>query len=115
MTKKNIRTAKRWAFPIVAAAFAILQITKGETLLALWVSLAGAFNWVANVLEERCEDLENDVEELIKANRDNGKTFDEIITANHDLAEALRQKDGEIAELYQEINRLRDELKKQTT
>lgn len=93
MTKKSIRTAKRWAFPIVAAAFAILQISKGEILLALWVSMAGAFNWVASVLEERCEDLEDEVEELIQANRDNAKIIDEIITANHDLAEKLKEKE----------------------
>lgn len=108
MTKKNIRTAKRWAFPIVAAAFAILQITQGEILLALWVSMAGAFNWVANVLEERCEDLEDDVENLIKANHDNAKTLDEIITANHDLAEALEKEQAKNAELQEEINRLKN-------
>lgn len=107
MTKKNIRTAKIWAFPIVAAAFAILQIIKGEFLLALWVSMAGAFNWVASVLEERCEDLENDVENLIKANHDNVKTIDEIITANHDLAEELRNAAKEIAELEEEIIKLK--------
>lgn len=107
MTKKNIRTAKRWAFPIVAAAFAILQITKGETLLALWVLMAGAFNWAANVFEERCEDLENDVEKLIQANRDNAKTFDEIITANHDIAEELKKEPVKNAELQEEINKLK--------
>lgn len=93
MTKKNIRTAKRWAFPIVAGAFAILQITKGEILLALWVSMAGAFNWVANVVEERCEDLENDVENLIKA--------------NHDIAEALKTEQAKNAELQEEITKLK--------
>lgn len=93
MTKKNIRTAKRWAFPIVAGAFAILQITKGEILLALWVSMAGAFNWVANVVEERCEDLENDVENLIKA--------------NHDIAEALETELAKNAELQEEITKLK--------
>ena len=92
----------------MAAAFAILQIIKGEILLALWVSMAGAFNWVASVFEERCEDLENDVEELIKANRDNAKTFDEIITANHDLAEALKEEQAKNAELQEEINRLKN-------
>lgn len=107
MTKKNIRTAKRWAFPIVAAALAILQITKGEILLALWVSLAGAFNWVANVFEERCEDLEDDVENLIKANHDNAKVVDEIITANHDLAEALKEEQAKNAELQEEIIKLK--------
>ncbi len=107
MTKKNIRTAKIWAFSIVAAAFAILQIIKGEFLLALWVSMAGAFNWVASVLEERCKDLENDVENLIKANHDNAKTIDEIITANHDLAEALKKEQAKNAELQEEINKLK--------
>lgn len=111
MTKKNIRTAKRWAFPIVAAAFAILQIIKGEILLALWASMAGAFDWVANVLEERCEDLEADAKELIQANRDNAKVVDEIITANHDLAEALRQKDAEISQLLNEIETLKNKLR----
>lgn len=111
MTKKNIRTAKRWAFPIVAAAFAILQLTKGEVLLALWVSMAGAFNWTASVLEERCEDLENDVEKLIQANHDNAKTVDEVITANHDLAEALRQKDAETSQLLNEIETLKNKLR----
>lgn len=93
MTKKNIRTAKRWAFPIVAGAFAILQITKGEILLALWVSMAGTFNWIANVVEERCEDLENDVENLIKA--------------NHDIAEALKKEQAKNAELQEEITKLK--------
>lgn len=111
MTKKNIRTAKRWAFPIVAAAFAILQITKGEILLALWVSMAGVFHWAATVSEERCEDLEDEVEKLAQANRDNAKTFDEIITANHDLAEALRQKDAETSQLLNEIETLKNKLR----
>lgn len=87
----------------MAGAFAILQFTKGEILLALWVSMAGAFNWVANVLEERCEDLENDVENLIKANHDNAKTIDEIITANHDIAEALKKEQAKNAELQEEL------------
>lgn len=108
MTKKNIRTAKRWAFPIVAAAFAILQIIKGDILLALWASMAGAFNWVANVLEERCEDLEADAKELIQANHDNAKVVDKIITANHDLAEALKEEQAKNAELQEEINRLKN-------
>lgn len=83
----------------MAAAFAILQITKGEILLALWASMAGVFDWVANVLEERCE-------ELIQVNRDNAKVVDEIITANHDLAEALKKEQAKNAELQEEINRL---------
>lgn len=107
MTKKNIRTAKRWAFPIVAAAFAILQIIKGEILLALWVSMAGVFNWVANVFEERCEDLEDDVENLIKANHGNAKVINEIVDANHDLAEELRNAAKEIAKLEEEIIKLK--------
>lgn len=108
MTKKNIRTAKRWAFPIVAAAFAILQIIKGEILLALWASMAGAFDWVANVLEERCEDLEADVKEQIQVNRNLVKTVDEILTAKHDLAEALKEEQAKNAELQGEINRLKN-------
>ena len=108
MTKKYIRIAKRWAFPIVAAALAILQFTKGEILLALWVSMAGAFNLAANLFEDRCEELEYDVEELIQANHVNAKTFDEIITANHDLAEALKTEQAKNAELQDEINRLKN-------
>lgn len=108
MTKKNIRIAKRWAFPIVAAAFAILQIIKGEFLLALWVLMAGAFNWAANAFEECCEDLDNVVEDLIKANHDNAKVFDEIITANHDFAEALKKEQAKNAKLQDEINRLKN-------
>ena len=107
MTKKNIRTAKRWAFPIVAGALAILQVTKGEMLLALWVALAAVFHYVASCFEDRCEDLETDVEELIKANRDNAKTFDEVITANHDLAEALKKEQAKNAELQEEIIKLK--------
>lgn len=91
----------------MAAALAILHIIKGEILLALWVSMAGVFDWAANVLEERCEDLENDVENLIKANHDNCKTIDEIITANHDIAEALKKEQAKNAELQEEINKLK--------
>lgn len=108
-TKMNIRTAKRWAFPIVAGAFAILQVTKGETRLALWVALAAVFHYVASYFEDRCEDLESDVEDLIKANHDNAKTFDEIITANHDIAEALKKEQAKNAELQEEIDRLKKE------
>lgn len=93
MTKKNIRTAKRWAFPIVAGAFAILQIIKGEILLALWVALATVFHYVASCFEDRCEDLESDVEELIKA--------------NHDIAEELKKEQAKNAELQEEIIKLR--------
>lgn len=107
-TKKNIRIAKKWAYPIVIGAYAILQVTKGETLLALWVVLAAVFQYVAYCFEDRCEDLENDVEELIKANHDNAKTFDEIITANHDIAEALKKEQAKNAELQEEINRLKN-------
>lgn len=106
-TKKNIRTAKRWAFPIVAGAFAILQVTKGEILLSLWVVMAAVFDYVASCFEDRCKDLENDVEKLIKANRDNAKTFDEIITANHDIAEELKKEQAKNAELQEEINKLK--------
>ena len=106
-TKKNIRTAKRWAFPIVAGAFAILQVTKGETLLALWVVLAAVFNYVASYFEDQCEDLENDVDNLIKVNHDNAKTIDEIITANHDIAEALKKEQAKNAELQEEIIKLK--------
>jgi hypothetical protein len=91
----------------VAVAFAILQIVKGEILMALWVSMAGAINWVSNVLEERCEDLEADTKELIQVNRDNAKVVDEIITANHDLAEALKKEQAKNAELQEEIIRLK--------
>lgn len=107
MTKKNIRTAKRWAFPIAAGAFAGLQVTKGEILLALWVALAAVFHYVASCFEDRCEDLEKDREDLITANRDNAKTFEEIITANHDLAEELKKEQAKNAELQEEINRLK--------
>ena len=106
-TKKNIRTAKRWAFPIVTGAFAILQATKGETLLALWVALAAVFHYAASCFEDRCEDLESDVEDLIEANRDNAKTFDEVITANHDIAEELKKEQAKNAELQEEIIKLK--------
>jgi uncharacterized protein YlxW (UPF0749 family) len=92
-TKKNIRTAKRWAFPIVAGAFAILQVTKGEILLALWVVMAAVFHYVASCFEDRCEDLEKDREYFI--------------TANHDLAEALKKEQAKNAELQEEINKLK--------
>lgn len=93
MTKTNIRTAKRWAFPIVAGAFAGLQVTKGEILLALWVALAAVFHHVASCFEDRCEDLEKDREYFI--------------TANHDLAEELKKEQAKNAELQEEINRLK--------
>ena len=90
MTKNNIRTAKRWAFPIAAAAFAILQLTKMEVLLALWVSMAGAFSWVASVLEERCEDL---------------------IQINSDYFKALKKERAKNAELQEEIETLKNKLR----
>ena len=108
MTKKNIRTAKRWAFPIAAGVVFILQASKGEVLLCIWVLLAAAFHWVSNAYEDHCEDLEAEVDQLIQANRDNAKTFDEIITANHDLAEELRKEQAKNAELQEEINRLKN-------
>lgn len=104
MTKKNIRTAKRWAFPIVAAAFAILQLAKGEVLLALWVSVAAVFHWAATLSEEHCEDL-------IQINSGYAKTIDEVMTANHDLAEALKKEQAKNAELQEEIETLKNKLR----
>ncbi len=88
MTKKNIRTAKRWAFPITVAAFVILQIIiKGDCLATLWALTAAAFHLIACFFEETCDDL---------------------LQANRDLAEALKEEQAKNAELQEEINRLKN-------
>ena len=55
---------------------------------------------------DRVEELESAIEDLIKANHDNAKTFDEIITVNHDIAEELKKEQAKNAELQEEIKRL---------
>lgn len=110
MTKKNIRTAGKWAFIICAASVAILNTIKGDLDGIIWPLLAAAFSWAAHTFEEWGEDLEQTAEELIQANRDNAKIVDEIITANHDLAEALKKEQAKNAELQEEISIMRTAL-----
>ena len=100
MTKKNIRIAKRWAFPIAATAVAVLYVIQGNYPAALWALMAAAFHLAARFFEETCDDL-------LQANHDNAQTFDEIITAYHDIAEALKKEQAKNAELQEEIIKLK--------
>lgn len=104
MTKKNIRTASKWAFIICAASVAIICGMKGNVVGVFWPIIAAGLHYAATGYQELCD-------ELIEANRDNAKTFDEIITANNDLAEALRQKDAETSQLLNEIETLKNKLR----
>lgn len=122
--KANMRTIGKWTFTIAAAAVAILCGKEGNGVGVIWPIIAAGLHWTATGYQERCKELEDEVEELIQVNRDNAKTldeittanrniaktFDEIITANHDLAEELRKEHAKNAELQEEIDRTRSLL-----
>lgn len=100
MKEKNIRNIGKWAFTAAAALVAVISAIKGNITGIIWPIIALGLNWAACGLEDLCD-------ELIEANRDNAKTFDEIITANHDLAGALKEEQAKNAELQEEINKLK--------
>lgn len=107
MTKKNIRTADKWAFIICAASVAILNTIKGDLDGIIWPLLAAAFSWAAHTFEEWAEDLDKMVEDRDKTVEGLGETAAELIQVNHDLAEALKKEQAKTAELQEEINKLK--------
>ena len=98
--KANMRTIGKWAFTIAAAAVAIVCGMEGNGAGVIWPIIAAGLHWVATEYQELCD-------ELIEANHENAKVINEIVDANHGLAEELRNAAKEIAELEEEIIKLK--------
>lgn len=98
--KANMRAIGKWGFTIAAAVVAILCAQKGNGVGVIWPIIAAGLHWVATGYQELCD-------ELIEANHDNAKVINEIVDANHDLAQELRNAAKEIAELEEEIIKLK--------
>lgn len=98
--KANMRTIGKWAFTIAAAVVAIVCGMEGNGAGVIWPIIAAGLHWVATEYQELCD-------ELIEANHENAKVINEIVDANHDLAEELRNAAKEIAELEEEIIKLK--------
>lgn len=98
--KANMRTIGKWAFTIAAAVVAILCARKGNGVGVIWPIIATILHWAVTWYQELCD-------ELIEANHDNAKVINEIVDANHDLAQELRNAAKEIAELEEEIIKLK--------
>lgn len=98
--KANMRTIGKWATTIVAAAVAIMCGMEGNGVGVIWPIIAAGFHWIATDYQELCD-------ELIEANHENAKVINEIVDANHDLAQELRNAAKEIAELEEEIIKLK--------
>ena len=98
--KANMSTIGKWATTIAAAAVAILCGMDGNVVGVIWPIIAAGLHWIATDYQELCD-------ALIEVNHGHAKTIDEIITANHDLAQELRNAAKEIAKLEEEINRLK--------
>lgn len=98
--KANMRTIGKWAFTIAAAAVAIMCGMEGNGVGVIWPIIAAGLHWVATEYQELCD-------ELIEANHENAKVINEIVDANHGLAEELRNAAKEIAELEEEIIKLK--------
>lgn len=89
-----------WCFVVCALIVFISEAYAGNIICCLWIILAAVGYFFSDLFNEYSDDL---VDICLT-----------LIAEGENMSEALQHKDGEIAELYQEINRLRDELKKQT-
>ena len=90
-----------WIFLACAFTAFVIEAYIGNPICCLWIILAAVGYFFASLFKEYADDFRD----LCVA----------LVEEKEKMLETLQHKDGEIAELYQEINRLRDELKKQTT
>lgn len=100
MKEKNIKTIGKWVFTAAAALVTVISAIEGNVIGIIWPIISVVLNWAVYEFLELCDDL-------IKVNDQASELIDEIVTANHDLAEALKQKDAEITALQEEINKLK--------
>lgn len=87
-----------WCFLVCALVVFVSEAHQGNPICCLWIILAAVGYFFADLFKEYTDDFCD----LCVA----------LIEEKENTEEILKQKDGEISELYQEINRLRDELKK---
>lgn len=87
-----------WFFLVCALIVFVNEAYNGNAICCLWVILAAVGYFFSDLFMEYLDDFCDLCVVLIEE--------------KEKMSETLQHKDGEIAELYQEINRLRDELKK---
>lgn len=95
---KHLRKVAGWTFMICAAAAAVLMCINGHFAYACWPIIAALFYWTTDTFETLSEDAIG---------------YGGAMTAeNLELSSKLCDAEIKILELQEEINRLRDELKK---
>ena len=87
-----------WGFMACALIVFVSEALAGNPICCVWIIVAALAYFFADLFFEYTDDLYNLCVTLVEE--------------GENMSETLQHKDGEIAELYQEINRLRDELKK---